>query len=368
MRRTVLLFATAIAALVVASGAALAAVSSSPDPGTINTDGRVSTILVSGGKVYLGGSFTHVDGVARNHLAAIDASTGQLTNWNPNANSNVLALAASPDASRIYAGGSFTEVGGATHRRLVSLDASTGAVNTQFKIGLGASVRAIAVSGSGLYIGGDFTSVKGQSRSRLALIDATTAALDPNWAPAADKGVRALVLSPDGSRIYAGGDFTSISGESKRYLAGLDAAGAGAVEWVPRVNPNGRVYDIVAQGSSVYSAEGGRGGAAAAYDSGSGEVLWSNKGDGDPQSVAVVDGKVYLGGHFLKIEGQARRFFAAVDAATGALEAWNPSGSGAGAGVWALEANPLGTRLYAGGDFVKVSGATHEHFAQFSSR
>src|SRR5690349_6476571 len=47
------------------------------------TDGRVRAIVVSGGRIYLGGSFTHVrapgasgGGAFRNHLAAIDARTG----------------------------------------------------------------------------------------------------------------------------------------------------------------------------------------------------------------------------------------------------------------------------------------------------
>jgi Ca2+-binding RTX toxin-like protein len=367
VRRSVLLVASAVAALVMASGVALAAVSSSPDAGTINTDGRISAILSVGNRIYLGGSFTHVDGVERNHLAAIDASTGQLTNWNPAANNNVFSLAASPDGSTIYAGGGFTEVGGTARRRLVSLDASSGTVNTDFNIALGAPVRAIAVSGNSLYIGGDFTSVKGQSRSRLALINGTTGDLDPNWVPTADSSVWTLVFSPDGSRIYAGGDFANVSGQPRPYLVGLDPT-TGATTWEPLTNPNGIVYTIATQGANVYSAEGGPGGEARSYDALSGELVWKARGDGDPQTVAALDGTLYIGGHFLKFMGKDRPFFAAVDATTGQLDpSWNPVGSGAGKGVWALTPNALGTQLYAGGDFTGVSGVTHKRFAQFSN-
>ena len=366
MRSIVLLSASLLATVLLASGVALAAVSAAPDSGTVNTDGRVKAVLAMGDRVYLGGSFTHVDGVPRNRLAAVDATTGQLTDWNPNANGAVFSLAATPDGSRVYAGGNFTEVGGATHRRLVSLDAQTGAVNTAFKIGLGASVRAIAVSGGSVYIGGDFTSAKGQTRHRLALVDATTAALDQAWAPSADKSVWALALSSDHSRLYAGGAFGSISGEPRRYLAGLDASGSGAIVWRPLLDPNGRVYDLAPSGQAVYSAEGGPGGAAAAYDAATGARPWVVKGDGDVQAVAVEDGRVYLGGHFLKLEGNGRRFFAAADATTGLLDPWNPTGSGSGAGVWDLEPDPAGTLLYAGGDFTGVSGETHRRFAGFS--
>jgi Ca2+-binding RTX toxin-like protein len=367
MRRTVSLLVAMVAAMFLACGAAFATSSLSPiaDTGTANTDGRVTAILASGDKVYLGGSFTQVDGVTRDHLAALDASTGQLTDWNPGANGNVLALAASADGTRIYAGGAFTAVGGTTHKRLVSLDASTGAVNTGFKIGLGSPVRAITVSGNSLYIGGDFSSVQGQSRSRLARIDATTAALDPGFAPAADKTVRALSLSADGARLYVGGDFTTISGQATPNFAGLEPT-TGALVWQPLTTPNGPVFDITPQGGTVYSAEAGPGGAAEAYDAATGTQLWRRKGDGDVQGVVVIGDTLYMGGHFTHFMGNDRRFFAAVDATTGALDAWNPNGGGTLKGVWVFEEDPSGTRLYAGGDFTKVSGATHMFFARFS--
>ena len=368
MRKTVLLLAVVAAAMLLSvGGVALAATNSSvPDEGTVQTDGRVSAILALGDKVYMGGSFTHVDGVERNHLAALDASTGRLTDWNPNANGRVLALAASADGTRVYAGGDFTAVGGATQRRLVSLDASTGAVDARFKIGLGAGVRAIAVSGNRLYIGGDFTSVQGQSRLRLARVDATTAALDPGFAPAADDTVRALSLSPDGALLYAGGDFTTVSGQPRPHLAGLHAAD-GALAWQPLTDPHGPVFDIAPTAARVYSGEGGPGGAAASYDAATGTRLFSRQGDGDVQGVVVVGDTLYVGGHFVTFMGDDRRFFSAVDATTGELAPWDPSGGGT-KGAWAFEGETSGTRLYAGGDFTKISGETRQHFARFADR
>jgi hypothetical protein len=70
--------------------------------------------------------------------------------------------------------------------------------------------------------------------------------------------------------------------------------------------------------------------------------------------------------------------FAAVDAATGALDqGWSPSASGADCSsawtpdpcidwVWALEADPSAGRLYSGGDFRQVSGVAHAGFSRFS--
>ena len=103
---------------------------------------------------------------------AVDASTGQLTSWDPNANDAVQALAVSSDGTRVYAGGSFTSVGGAARNRLAAIDAASGAVDPTFTPRANDAVRAIAVLGNRVYVGGRFTTVNGQARTRLAMVDA----------------------------------------------------------------------------------------------------------------------------------------------------------------------------------------------------
>ena len=56
---------------------------------TVDPNDRVYAIVQVGRTIYIGGEFTAVDGQPRNHLAAIDASTGALTAWNPDANGSV---------------------------------------------------------------------------------------------------------------------------------------------------------------------------------------------------------------------------------------------------------------------------------------
>jgi outer membrane protein assembly factor BamB len=347
---------------------ASAAPRSVPDAGTVQTDGRVWAILRLGSRVYLGGDFTHVNGVARNRLAAINATTGQLRGWNPNANGSVRTLAASPDGTRLYAGGSFTSVGGTYRGRLAALDAASGALDPSWKPGTANStVRAIAVSGSRVYIGGDFTTLKGLSRERLALVDGATGALDPSWLPAANASVRTLAPSPNGSRLYVGGDFTAVSGQSRPYLASLGTRAGGLAKRFRPPQPNGLVHDLALSGRRVFTAEGGVGGAAAAYDAATGTRAWRRKANGDVQAVALLAGTVYVGGHFDMFSGQTRRAFAAVAVSTGALDRrWTPSARPIWPGVWAMTKDALRGRLYAGGSFTHVSGRLHQGFAQFS--
>ena len=47
--------------------------------------------LVNGSTVYAGGTFTSIGGQSRNRIAALDATTGLATAWNPAANGRVLA-------------------------------------------------------------------------------------------------------------------------------------------------------------------------------------------------------------------------------------------------------------------------------------
>jgi len=76
---------------------------------TYQANGRVAAILSVGNTIYLAGSFTSMrpygdppgtGEVGRSYLAAVDRLTGQLLAWNPGANKEAYALAASPDGSR----------------------------------------------------------------------------------------------------------------------------------------------------------------------------------------------------------------------------------------------------------------------------
>jgi hypothetical protein len=352
--------------LLLLASPASAQLSSTPDDITVQTDGRVWTILAVGNCIYLGGEFTTVNGVPRSRLAAIDASTGELTDWAPSANNRVTALAANADGSRIYVGGSFTSMSGVSRRQLAAVDPISGAVDPLWGPRADQTVYALAVMGNRVYLGGAFTTVNGQSRSRLALVDGTSGELNPNWVPTATNTVRTMGPSMDGTRMYVGGLFGSISGVTRSYLGAVDPVTGSVQSWQPTTRPNGLIYNLAESGGRVYTAEDGVGGAVAAYTTATGSRTWSQWGDGDIQAVTVLGSRLYAGGHFVTLGDQNRSFFAALDPATGALDAsWTPSGNG-GAGVWSLVADPLRARLYAGGDFTTISGEPYLRFAQFS--
>jgi trimeric autotransporter adhesin len=82
----------------------------------VATNGDVEAIVVSSSLVYAGGHFTTVGGVSRGHLAALLASGGGLTSWNPGADGAFGAFGAAITSSRVAFGGEFSQVGSETHQ------------------------------------------------------------------------------------------------------------------------------------------------------------------------------------------------------------------------------------------------------------
>jgi trimeric autotransporter adhesin len=332
-----------------------------PDGGVGGADARVEAIARSGGRIYLGGSFTTVGGQPHASLAAVDAASGQVVStWQADVAGRVTALAPSADGSTLYVGGEFTAVGGVSRTNLAAVRADTGAV-TGWNPGAN-RVQALAASPTRVYVGGKFGRIGGVAWGKLAAVDPSTGAVDQGFAPNPDQWVAALRLSADGQRLYAAGFFTAIGGVGQRYLAALSpATGGAAAAWRPSLSCPAYALDVT--GTAVYVACGGTGGSALAFSAVTGAQLWVVRTDGNLHAVAFLGDAVYLGGHFTTVAGAARKKGAAVDAATGALTAWNPSFDSP-LGVFAMLA--VDGRLWAGGDFTRVGTTRQPHVCRFS--
>jgi len=147
-------------------------------------DGVGQTTLVVGGTVYVGGQFGTArspsggTSAARANLAAFDVSTGALlASFTANTNGIVRSLAAA--GGKLYVGGSFTSVNGVAKGRLAAVDLVTGAVDRSWTADANSNVYAVAVSGTQLYAGGSFSSVNGTNRSRLAAVTLASGAVTP---------------------------------------------------------------------------------------------------------------------------------------------------------------------------------------------
>jgi hypothetical protein len=348
-----------------------------------NADNEVDALVVSGSTVYVGGWFTTIGGQTRYAIAALDASSGDATSWAPDAgnlpygNANVSALVVS--GSTVYAGGWFTSIGGHARSGIAALNASSGLAtawnpNAGGGTSLGSPVLTLAVSGSTVYAGGWFTTIGGQSRTGIAALNAGS-----GLATAWDPGVGGIVdvLAVSGATVYAGGTFTAIGGQTRTGIAALNAGNGLVTAWNPNANDgygnNASVYALAVAGSTVYvggkftSIGGVDRNGIAALDATGAVTAWnpdaiSGDYNGSISALAVSGSTVYVGGSFDSIGGQARNCLAALDASSGLATAWDPEPSSAGyATVYALAVS--GSTIYAGGDFTSIGGQTRNHIA-----
>jgi len=355
---------------------------SEPDPSVPDADdpGNVYAIVQSGGKVYVGGNFTTIGGVARNYLAAFDATTGAIDlAWNPDMNDEVRALAFF--GGKVYAGGYFTSVNaGATSRNYLAAfneadGSNTGTADAVWDPDVNGSVHALAIFGGKVYAGGGFGTVNAGTvaRERLAAFETAdgmaTGVVDPAWNPRPNNAVYVLAIS--GSKVYVGGAFDRVQVTRNR-LAALNLAdgvdtGAPDAAWNPDVNNH--VHALAVSGGKVYAAGDFttvNGGATArnhlaafneadGVDTGTADAAWDPDIDNMVLSLAVSGGKVYIGGSFTTVNGgaTARSSLAAFNPAdgidTGIVDStWDPL-PGMGKTVWASETS--GTGVLVGGFF-----------------
>ena len=238
------------------SGNGAADVSWNPSP-----NGDVSALAVDVlGMVYVGGSFTSIGGQLRNRIAKLSGSGNGAADasWNPSANDYVHTLTVDTSGA-IYVGGSFSSIGGRSRSRIAKLSGSgIGVADANWDPSPNREVLTLAVDASGaVYVGGYFSGIGGQSRNHIAKLSGSgSGAADASWNPSANSYVYTLAVDTSGA-AYAGGLFTSIGGESRNRIARLSGDGVGAADasWNP--SANGRFVNELALGAGGALYAGG---------------------------------------------------------------------------------------------------------------
>jgi hypothetical protein len=380
--RRVLMIMAAAGVLAGAATPAQAALVGEAPASSWQTDGKVNAIVVANGKIYIGGSFTHVrapgapsGGAVRNHLAALDLQTGVLKPWNPGANDIVNALAVKPNGKTIYVGGHFTKVHGATRLHVAAINATSSTLRP-WKANTNGKVDVIKATSSRVYLGGTFTTLKGKTRNRLGAVSAGSAASLINWTPHASSEVYTLQLSATGKRIYVGGAFDHMNGKPANHLAAIKT-GSGAIAKKFHVHPSYPVFSLALAGKTLYVGGAGNGGHVAAFAFKTSTRRWSALTDGEVRAITLRQGVVYVGGHFnnycvggtgtgnplLCNTNTGRRKFLALNQATGNLTSWNPIGNSV-QGAFAIRSTK--SQVMAGGSFTNIHGTAQQGFVRWT--
>lgn len=185
------------------------------------------------------------------------------------------------------------------------------------------------VVGNTVYAAGKFTTARpagsapGQNtvvRNNLLAFDIRTGELITSFAPSLDGQARAITRSPDGKRVYVTGDFNKVDGVYHVRVAAIDTA----------------TNQVVANFKPTLASAG--------------------------LAIAASNTTVYVGGNFKSVASTTggtlvpRMYLAALNAQTGALTSFQAD---ADAAVTSLAYSPASDKVFVGGRFTKIGGASY---------
>jgi len=362
-----------------------------------------SVVVQSDGKVLIGGSFTNVDGASRNRIARLNTNGTLDTAFNPGtgADGMVSSVALQSDG-KVFLGGTFSTVNGTNRNRLARLEAD-GSLDVSFDPGrtLERWISGVAAQPDGkiLFWGGNYSGNGAPivGIGRLNANGSRDSSFDPG--SGVNYGVVAAALQTDG-KVVIGGSFTVFNGTNRLALARLSPDGGLESNFIPdlvslvqfdEIPPFFGGYYRIAATTVIVQPDGkilvaGYTMTNFIWDDGYATTLRSflvrfnadgnpdagftpaigNQMDGNdhwwPGGVAYYpgsaialqpDGKIILGGYFSSINGSNRPGIARVNANGSLDNAFNPAIGAYDVGSIALQ--PDG-KLVFGGRFHSVSG------------
>lgn len=203
---------------------------------------QVMTMVPLGDLMYAGGNFPLVKSgngntsYNRNNIFSFNAQTGVVTNFAPDFDGQVNAILPSKDGKALYVGGEFSHVNGVARSKLAKIDATTGALINDFKnTKFNGKVNDLDYIGNRLIVAGKFTKAGTKARTGFASLNATTGSvtnfmnvtLSGQLNAASTQGIWRFALSPDQTKLAATGSFLKVNGESRLQLFVLNVSSTG---------------------------------------------------------------------------------------------------------------------------------------------
>jgi hypothetical protein len=295
--------------------------SEKPDD-TWHVNGPVRAIARYGNTIFLGGRFSQLRqkpmGVGGGkvkkvrNLAAINANTGgpaQGVDVPRFTGTGSIIYALTVADGKLWIGGDFDAADGRNRTNIASIHAGTGSL-TGFSARVNRAVWALADNGSRVYAGGKFTTVRGQPRNRLAAFS-PSGSLHAGWRPSANKKVSDMAVTPGKTGLFITGLFTSVSdpggpSRPRNKIARLSTATGKVHSWVAKnltISSGVIGLGVNAIGDRVYWAVGGPDWVAA-LNINTGARLWKTETDGTVNEAVEMGNRVIIGGHFLLVGRQ----------------------------------------------------------------
>jgi uncharacterized delta-60 repeat protein len=347
-----------------------------------NVNGPVYALaLQADGKLLVGGNFTAVNGQPRSYLARLTRDGTLDASFAPTLKGAVYALALQPDG-QIIVGGDF-KINETIVNWYLSLARfrPDGTHDTDFRPNMNDAVNALAIQPDGqMIIGGAFTTINAtiigpppvrdeRVRDRITRIN-PAAALDESFDPEIGDVVKTLALQPDG-KILVGGRFSAIGGVDRGSLIRLNADGSLDSAFDPQVKYRVNTLALQADGNMIVGGEFMDIGTqmrcclARINADGALDTTFAPNAGGDVTALAVqANGQIIVGGaDFTSFGGQPRNRIARVNTDGSLDPAFDPNANGA---VNALLIQPDG-KILVGGAFTSIGGQPRNHLARLNN-
>jgi uncharacterized delta-60 repeat protein len=215
------------------------------NPGTGANDAIFAIAIQPDGKIIIGGLFTQYDNTARNGIARLNANGTLDATFNPGTgingiqsiNTSVRTIVIT--GTKLLVGGSFLTYNGTQRNGIARLNndgtpGTDGSLDLTFNnfgatTGPNAAVNDIAVQNDGLIlIGGEFTKVNGINTNRIARLKTVDGDLDPAFNPGGigtDGAVFSVAIQSGTDKIFIGGFFTHFNGNACNFFVRLNTDG-----------------------------------------------------------------------------------------------------------------------------------------------
>ena len=345
-----------------------------PRFGLVYPNNAVYTVAVVGTDVYVGGSFTQVDGIpGTNHIGKWDGMEWSALGLGVDDVVYDIAVG----GQDIYVGGSFRQAGGITANCIAKWNTLT---NTWSSLGAGINdgisgggVNTITVSGLNVYVGGGFSKAGDISPANCVAV----------WNEGTDtwstmgSGVQTITSWPPqpcavfsiavlGGYVYVGGYFNTAGDSSANSVARWNGSTwDNMLGGVTSPEPTywwGTVRKLLIYGSWVYV------GGSFEYAGGSSTdnlAIWTGSSwttiytgtNGGILDVYISGTDVYLAGDFTVAGGISANHIVKYAYST---DTWSALGSGLNESVWTM--CPDSTGLYVGGEFTMAGGKPSNYF------
>ena len=281
--------------------------------------GAISSLVLDGNRLLIGGSFTQICNVERSFLAAVDAMTGKLLDWNPQPNGSISTMLKS--GNKLYLSGTFTQIGNGLSKYFGTLDLVTG--KNIPSISTNGYIHAMDQDSLNVYIAGEFAGAQGFVTGSSALFSDSSDTPLTNFPVITSPAnfvskCKIKTAIPDGFGGWIIGGMFEYKG----------------IKHVVHIKANGEVDTLINLRFNGFNS------------------LIVN-------SLVLKGATLYIGGSFSRVNEFTRNNLLAIDVNTGKILDWNPNSSGPIYSML-LDSNSM----YVGGNFSTMGYKTNPNFAR----